>query len=236
MKGFEEMNYNAKNKKKTLLSLALVLIFSIVGLFPTILEEFNKISEQETSIVEINGADKTTLIEEEMTVQQFFSQGIKEDNVKTIDACDFKTTPLPNNIYNISAEGDLPYFSKIDEKGRVDEVFAENIYLKKHEGRFCSSQATPKGLIKGEDDRGHLIADVFGGNSNKTNIVAQKSSINRVDYKRHENLINKTIKNGGTVENFHVIIEYENGDDRPKSFIISYVINGEFHSSIIANE
>lgn len=88
---------------------------------------------------------------------------------------------------------------------------------------------------KDTDDRGHLIADRFGGSNKIENLVPMDANLNRGEYKKLENLWADAISDGKRVE---VRVEpiYEGNSKRPSFFDISYSINGEERVTSLINE
>ena len=88
---------------------------------------------------------------------------------------------------------------------------------------------------KDTDDRGHLIADRFGGSNKIENLVPMDANLNRGEYKKIENLWADAISDGKNVE---VKVEpiYEGDSRRPSFFDISYSINGEERVTSLINE
>lgn len=84
------------------------------------------------------------------------------------------------------------------------------------------------------DDRGHLIAHLFGGSDKLENLVPMDADLNHGDYARLENTLAEAVKDGADV---HLTVEpvYQGDSSRPVEFKVSYVINGEKEVTVFRN-
>ena len=90
-----------------------------------------------------------------------------------------------------------------------------------------SLNATVDGMLE-SDDRGHIIADRFGGSNKNDNLAGQASSVNRPggEYFELEEKFAKTLENQGSVHSRYVL-NYTGSSVRPNGTRIEY----EIHSS-----
>ncbi len=124
---------------------------------------------------------------------------------------------LPDNSYEING-----YKYQTDCQGRI--VSAEGMLRLKNEKRDVIN--TDVKDMKEGDERGHIIADQFGGSNHIDNLVAMGFDVNRRDYKKFENMCAKEISAGKDV-NVSVKLDYDDKTARPSKFTVSYTIDGE---------
>lgn len=76
------------------------------------------------------------------------------------------------------------------------------------------------------DQRGHIIADMFGGPSGKENIVAQMDKVNQSKIKQVENIVKKLKQEGHTVD-YEMRTNYIGSNGRPSSFEPRITVDGK---------
>lgn len=74
------------------------------------------------------------------------------------------------------------------------------------------------------DDGGHLVARTLNGSSGLENIIPMRDTINRGDYKKTENEIIESVKNGRKVYDSGKVF-YDNDSNRPYKFERKYIID-----------
>ena len=89
----------------------------------------------------------------------------------------------------------------------------DNSYLKDKTGKLIH-------------DRGHLVADLFGGPATKENIVAQLTDVNRSQFKQVENTVKKLVEAGHKVD-YEVRTNYVGTSTRPSSFEFHIEVDGQ---------
>ncbi len=138
---------------------------------------------------------------------------------------------VPNHDYEING-----YKYHTDEIGRISSAEG-NLHLKDREGRLPikdSIENIGKGYELPNDDRGHLIADQFGGSNGLENLIPQDAEVNRKDFMNFENKLANEVKNGNEV---YIKNEpnYEGNSRRPSEFIVTYSVNGTENIRIFPN-
>lgn len=136
----------------------------------------------------------------------------------------------PNETYDVGG-----YLYKTDDLGRVNKVKAK-LELK-NKGRNKHQQGksvTLKDGVKGQDDGGHLIAQIFNGPGEQINYVPQKSSLNRGAWKTMENQWAKALKEKKKV-NIEINNIFEGNSKRPKFQKVIYKIEDEVFEEIFKN-
>lgn len=213
------------NKKTVKLIISLVTMLFLVGGYLLSSGQINntekQIYEEKTSEIEKN----TNINNENYNSAEIFPQEKLSQAFVFEDPCDRKTKLSSDTIYATSIDNNNLYYSATDSLGRVKASIAFSVNDKTHEDRKCSNLYTPIGFVKNQDNRGHLIADQFGGTSTPANIVAQLESTNLKTYKAHENKISKALDNKLVVTNFFVEVHYIGMEERPDYFLVSYEIN-----------
>ena len=133
---------------------------------------------------------------------------------------------IPNNEYTVSG-----YTYRTNEKGEI--IHAEGfLRLKSHEGRKAINDDVAN--MKEGDDKGHLIADMFDGSNHMDNLVPMDMHLNRSEYKKMEERLAKALAEGKEVS-VDIEVEYdENG--RPKTFIVTTIIDGEVEVHVFSND
>lgn len=112
-----------------------------------------------------------------------------------------------------------------DDKGRVISAEKEITSVKSVE----ESRDNITDKIDGErstDERGHLIADRFGGENGFENLAAQDKGLNRGEMKTLENKVAKAFEDGSDVT-LKVAPKYEGDDKRPTSYEVTITIDGK---------
>ncbi|ULV68940.1 ribonuclease YeeF family protein [Staphylococcus aureus] len=129
---------------------------------------------------------------------------------------------------------------RTDHKGRIKEVYVDNLSLKDGD-RNNYAQKTVGGEDRlPDDDGGHLIARMFGGSKDIDNLVAQSKFINRPFKENGEWYdIEKEWKNainfGKEVKNIKIEVKYNGNSQRPTIFKVGYEINNERKVKTIEN-
>ncbi|HFN8285065.1 TPA: DNA/RNA non-specific endonuclease [Staphylococcus aureus] len=142
---------------------------------------------------------------------------------------------------NIEYTTPTGHIYRTDHKGRIKEVYVDNLSLKDG-GRNNHAQRTVGGEDRlPDDDGGHLIARMFGGSKDIDNLVAQSKFINRSfkengQWYKLEKLWEKAIKSGKSIENVKVEVKYKGNSQRPTEFSVRYNINGEQFLKNIINK
>ncbi|BEH90293.1 hypothetical protein T23_03950 [Turicibacter faecis] len=184
-----------------------------------------------TSISNFKEADKP-LLSEGTSLE---SNSIYRENGQSLETDDngnvFKNNGeiMPDTVFKVNG-----YEYETDYLGRTIRA----------EGRLELNESPRKTInednVGGEDrqdtdDRGHLIADRFGGSNKIENLVPMDSNLNRGEYKKIENFLADAVSDGKNVD---VKVEpiYEGDSRRPSSFDISYSINGEERVTSLLNE
>lgn len=126
---------------------------------------------------------------------------------------------LPNHKYEVNG-----YEYETDSQGRIIKSCGR---LRVEDGdRSNYAQAKAGGEDrKKTDDGGHLIARRFGGSSGLDNMVAMDSKLNRGDYKKLEDALEKAVKDGKTVH-VKIHVKYDGDSKRPTSIRVAYTVDG----------
>lgn len=136
----------------------------------------------------------------------------------------------PNNEY---VKNGYKYIT--DDQGRVMKASGE---LHLDEGTRLSINDSMDDIGKGNqlitDQRGHLIADRFGGSNGLENIVPQNGKLNQGQYKALENEWARALSEGKKVS-VDIELLYRDGSFRPFAFEINYVIDGKTYEVIFRN-
>lgn len=123
---------------------------------------------------------------------------------------------LPNTRYTVNG-----YTYQSDEKGRI--IHAEgNLVVKDGERSSLNAKVSGMGA---NDQRGHIIADLFGGSNQNDNLVAQLQTINQGAYKVLEsNLADLTVSGNQVYGDYS--IDYQGDSSRPLAITVSYCVDG----------
>lgn len=139
---------------------------------------------------------------------------------------------LPNTTYRLSNNQ-----YKTDGLGRIVEVSIDQLELKTHSGRraiMTNMDDLARGSAKAGDDRGHLIADLFGGDNSVANLVPMDSTVNRGSYKQVEQIWKKALESGQSVSG-RIKIRYSDNSFRPDEFDISSRLGDDLFEQVIKN-
>ena len=118
------------------------------------------------------------------------------------------------------------YYAVINSTGQLVEVIAREIVVQNDDtetvtddGRYCKRLPYVPGAGKGFD-RGHVIADSLGGQSNLYNLTPQNSTLNRHG---DQAFIEDQIRKAGGAADFHAVITYPDAhSDVPSRYSIAY--------------
>ncbi|WP_409967470.1 DNA/RNA non-specific endonuclease [Bengtsoniella intestinalis] len=127
---------------------------------------------------------------------------------------------------------------KTDSLGRLTSSSVETLALKS-EGTWRkyiseSIEVIGKGSQQVGDQRGHLIADWFGGDNTMANLVPMSAQANQGEIKAIETSLAKALGLGQEVS-LSIDVLYKGTSFRPDSFQYIYTIAGEVFTEIIKN-
>lgn len=123
---------------------------------------------------------------------------------------------LPNTKYVVNG-----YTYQSDERGRIIHVEG-NLVVKDGERASLNVKVTDMG---DNDQRGHIIADIFGGSNQNDNLVAQLQPVNQGSYKIFENCLADLLRSQNQIYGNYTI-EYGDSSSRPSAITVNYSING----------
>lgn len=132
------------------------------------------------------------------------------------------------------------YVYRTDNKGRIKEVYAEDLSLQDGGRNPYAQRTVGREDRLPDDDGGHLIARAFGGSKDIDNLVPQSKYINRSFkengqwYKMEKEWL-KVLKGGGEVKNIRMKIDYDEESLRPIGFAIEFISQGEKQVRYIDN-
>lgn len=138
---------------------------------------------------------------------------------------------LPNTISVING-----YQVTTDEMGRKSCVEGKLRLRERDRLNIKDSMSViGKGDQRPDDDRGHLIADLFDGPNGMENLVPQNSVLNRGDFKKFEKELAQEVRDG---KNVYARVEpyYEGDSNRPSEIAVFYYINDEPFIRVFQNE
>lgn len=121
---------------------------------------------------------------------------------------------------------------RTDHKGRIKEVYVDNLSLKDGD-RNNYAQKTVGGEDRlPDDDGGHLIARMFGGSKDIDNLVAQSKFINRPfkgngEWYNIEKEWQEFLNSGKEVKNIKMEVKYSGNSKRPTEFLVEYYVNNK---------
>lgn len=119
------------------------------------------------------------------------------------------------------------YSAVIDQLGRPILNKVADLQLRPEGAlRKTLSPALKDSSYRLGDNRGHIIADLFGGPATKDNIVAQLEEINKGQFKEIENLV-KRLKTEGHKVDYEVRTNYKGSNKRPSSFEPKITVDGK---------
>lgn len=129
---------------------------------------------------------------------------------------------MPNSDYTLNG-----YIYRTDEQGRIISAKGR-LHMRDRNRRLSindSIDAIGKGDEKKDDERGHLIADLFDGSSDMGNLIVQNKIVNRVDYRNYEKELAKLVNDEKEVR-VKIVPVYEEASRRPVAFIVIDIIDG----------
>ena len=144
---------------------------------------------------------------------------------------DEKNKLLPNIQFEKNG-----YHYETDDKGSItsaegqlrirDADYSRNMEnVKKYDGQE----------YKSTDQKGHLIGHQFGGSDKLENLVPMDAKLNQGDFKKLENTLAKSVKDGADVK-LKVEPVYEDNSTRPVEFRVTYSIDGDKDAVVFKNE
>lgn len=138
---------------------------------------------------------------------------------------------LPNNLYTLNNH---KYVT--DNLGRIIKADSPNLELSSMPRSLIKDtlHKIGKGFEQNGDDRGHLIAHIFGGDNSMANIIPMDSNLNRGIYKAYEQMLAKGLKDGNKVS-LTINVSYEGGSNRPSELLWIYTIGDELFEKVFTN-
>ena len=118
---------------------------------------------------------------------------------------------------------------KIDNHGRPISNKITNLEL--CPGREPLSNKLRDASYRETDQRGHIIADKFGGPASKENVVPQMEKTNTSSMKKLENEVTR-LKNEGHTVDYEVKTNYSGNDARPTSFEPVITVDGKPYTDL----
>ena len=118
---------------------------------------------------------------------------------------------------------------KIDNHGRPISNKITNLEL--CPGRENLSNKLRDASYRETDQRGHIIADKFGGPASKENVVPQMEKTNTSSMKKLENEVTR-LKNEGHTVDYEVKTNYSGNDARPTSFEPVITVDGKPYTDL----
>lgn len=191
-------------------------------------ENFQEIKphNKEMTVKEANGFWKNEFAKEEQDVKENDSKEHFDDNgTKYREAEQL----LPDTAYESNG-----YKYETDDKGRIVSAEGTLRIEENHPREMESVRNYERQEYKETDERGHLIAHMFGGSDKLDNLVPMDADLNHGDYLKMENTLADAIKDGKTV-NLKIEPVYEGESGRPSEFRISYSIDGEKTVTVFKN-
>jgi len=174
----------------------------------------------------------------------------EEIHPKSIEAESVERPPETNDKYhddvgNVIREGDrlLPNTEYIKNGYRYETdalsrtTSAEGELRISAEGRKRindSMMAVSKGESWLTDERGHLIANMFGGSADLSNLVAMDGRVNHREYLNVENRCLSALREGKQVY-MRTEVQYKGNSHRPSGFTVTTIIDGEKTITRIGN-
>ena len=157
--------------------------------------------------------------------------------------CDTDTRERTANVVvSIGATDDgVPreYYAVTNSTGQLVEVIARDIIVQNDDtetvndkGRYCDYLPFVPGAGKGFD-RGHVIADSLGGQSNVYNLAPQNATLNRYG---DQAFIENQIRKAGGAADFHAVLTYpDSHSDVPSRYSIAYSLENTPRVRTFAN-
>ena len=157
--------------------------------------------------------------------------------------CDTDTRERTANVVvSIGATDDgVPreYYAVTNSTGQLVEVIARDIIVQNDDtetvsdkGRYCDYLPFVPGAGKGFD-RGHVIADSLGGQSNVYNLAPQNATLNRHG---DQAFIENQIRKAGGAADFHAVLTYpDSHSDVPSRYSIAYSLENTPRVRTFAN-
>ena len=139
----------------------------------------------------------------------------------------------PNTRYNVDG-----YIYETDELGRVSKVEGELTLKDRGRNEYQQQKSVPlKDGIQGEDDGGHLIAQIFNGPGEQINYLPMIKSSNRYgDWRAMEREWQNALKSVPPKKvNVEINPIFEGTSKRPTMFEVNYKIGGNKFSKTIFN-
>lgn len=130
---------------------------------------------------------------------------------------------IPNNTYTING-----YQYTTNNIGAIVSAKAESLRLKTHKRRRKIKDSLDdigKGFQTSSDNRGHLIADRFGGSNGLENIIPQNANVNGGDFNDLEDELAGFIREGKQVTYELQLNYFDKESYRPDEITVKYTID-----------
>ena len=121
--------------------------------------------------------------------------------------------------------------SATDSQGRL--IRAKMTDLSLREGNRAGLPGVDKSAYRVNDQRGHLIADIFKGPNGPENLVPQLDKVNLSDMRKVENIIQKLKEDPGNKVDYEIKVNYKTPHShRPASFEVKITVNGKVYTEL----
>lgn len=136
---------------------------------------------------------------------------------------------LPNTQFMMKG-----YEYSTDEKGRIVSAKGK-LRIDSRKRDMEDVKKIENQEYKEKDDRGHLIAHMFGGSDRLENLIPMNAKLNQGDYKSMEEMLKNAVEHDSEV---HIQVEpiYEDDTTRPSRIRVIYTIDGDMEIRMFKNE
>ena len=164
-------------------------------------------------------------------------QSIRIDKCEMEGLTAIENKPMEQDLLTDAEYKRNGYEYTTDHLGRLFTAEG-NLHLKEHDGRLQikdSIHDIGKGYEKSTDDRGHAIADRFGGANDLENLIPQDSGLNRNEFKNFENKLAQEVEAGKKV-NLKLEMHYPGDSFRPDAITAVTTIDGKQEVKVFLND
>ncbi|MGV8830251.1 MAG: DNA/RNA non-specific endonuclease [Breznakibacter sp.] len=131
--------------------------------------------------------------------------------------------PIKSHKYQVDK-----YLYETDELGRVNKVKGELEFIERGRNEYQQALSVDlKDGVKGQDDGGHLIANILNGPGEQLNYLPQTVGLNRGKWKTMETAWVDALKAGKKVE-VEIVPVFSGSSKRPVKFEVEYWIDGKY--------
>lgn len=204
----------------------------------SIQSSFTLVLEILSSVIEKSHICMEKLKRIDKVIQEYLDKHMVVNAVLTYRDDNGKKYRMDNSVVPNSSFFINGYEYRTDSEGRTILVKGKLKIKDNIERKNISDKISIIGRGKQEDDdeRGHLIADNFGGGNGMENLTAQNAKLNRSEIKKLEEELESYMTKEGKKVDLTIKVLYPSDSFRPQKYVYIYSVDGVKYSKVFRNK